>query len=127
MEYRKQGPEAIVMSAFGRDADWLRNIEAATGAEVVIGSHKFTAAHRVLDLDEATGVIAGYEHRYRVAAPIIHAVLSRLLGWRYDGSDADRRRLAAQLPLVAFRPRHPHPLASRVDLSRWERSARSAG
>ena len=93
------------MSAFGRDADWLRNIEAATGAEVVIGSHKFTAAHRVLDAEEAADVIARYERRNRVAAPIIHAVLSRLLGWRYGGSDADRRRLAGQLPLVAFRPR----------------------
>ena len=28
MDYRKKGPEAVVMSAFGRNADWLRNIEA---------------------------------------------------------------------------------------------------
>ncbi len=93
------------MSAFGRNADWLRNIEAAPGPEVVIGSHRFAAVHRVLDADEATGVIAGYERRNRVVAPVIRSVLSRLLGWRYDGSDADRRRLAAQLPLIAFRPR----------------------
>ena len=26
MEYRREGPEAVVMSAFGRNADWLRNI-----------------------------------------------------------------------------------------------------
>jgi hypothetical protein len=30
-------------------------------------------------------------------------VLSRLLGWRYDGSDAARARLARELPMVAFR------------------------
>ena len=27
LAYRREGPEAIVMSAFGRKADWLRNIE----------------------------------------------------------------------------------------------------
>ncbi len=35
IEFRKNGPEAVVVSAFGRSADWLRNIEAIPGAEVV--------------------------------------------------------------------------------------------
>jgi deazaflavin-dependent oxidoreductase (nitroreductase family) len=105
MEYRTEGPEVVVMSAFGPKADWLRNIQATPGAEVVIGSQHFTAAHRVLGADEAVRVIAGYEQRNRLVAPIIRAVLSRLLGWRYVGSEIDRRWLAAHLPLIAFRPR----------------------
>ena len=104
MEYRKAGSEAVVMSAFGRDADWLRNIEAMPGAEVVIGSQRFVAAHRFLDEEEAMGVINGYERRNWPIAPIIRAVLSRLLGWPYDSSKAARRQLVAQLPLIAFRP-----------------------
>lgn len=104
MEYRKAGSEAVVMSAFGRNADWLRNIEAMPGAEVVIGSQQFVAAHRFLDEEEATRVITGYERRNWFIAPIIRAVLSRLLGWPYDGLETARRRLVAQLPLVAFRP-----------------------
>jgi hypothetical protein len=32
-------------------------------------------------------------------------VLSKLAGFRYDGSDAARRRLVQTLPLVALRPR----------------------
>ena len=40
MEYRREGPEAVVMSAFGRTADWLRNIEAIPNPRVVIGSHR---------------------------------------------------------------------------------------
>jgi deazaflavin-dependent oxidoreductase (nitroreductase family) len=104
MEYRKEGPEAVVMSAFGRNADWLRNIEAAPAPEVVIGSQHFVAAHRFLDEEEAIRVITGYEQRNWFIAPIIRAVLTRLLGWRYDGSEGARRRLAAQLPLIAFRP-----------------------
>ena len=105
VEYRKEGPEAVVISAFGPNADWLRNIEATPGAEVVIGSQRFPAAHRILDQQEAVQVLAGYEQRNRLIAPIIRRVLSRLLDWRYDGSEDHRRRLTAQLPLIAFRPR----------------------
>jgi deazaflavin-dependent oxidoreductase (nitroreductase family) len=105
IEYRKEGPEAVVMSAFGPNADWFRNIEATPGPELVIGSRRFTAAHRILEEDEAVMVLGDYQRRNRLIAPIIRLVLSRLLGWRYDGSEGDRRRLAAQLPLIAFRPR----------------------
>jgi len=105
LEYRKEGPEAVVMSAFGRDADWLRNIGATPAAEVVIGTQHFIAAHRFLGDEEAVRVIAGYERSNRFIAPVIRAVLSRLLGWRYDGSADSRRRLVRQLPLIAFRRR----------------------
>jgi len=105
LEYREDGPEAVVMSAFGPGASWLRNIEAIPDAEVVIGSRYFAAAHRFLGEEEAAAVIARYERRNRFIAPLIRVVLSHLLGWRYRGSPEDRRRLAGQLPLVAFRPR----------------------
>jgi deazaflavin-dependent oxidoreductase (nitroreductase family) len=107
MEYRREGPEAVVMSAFGRNADWLRNIEATPHPKVVIGSQSFIAAHRFLDEEEAVQAIAGYEQRNWVIAPIIRSVLSRFLGWRYSGSTSDRRRLVKQLPLIAFR-QAPH-------------------
>ena len=108
MEYRREGPEAVVMSAFGRNADWLRNIEAIPNPKVVIGSQSFIAAHRFLDEEEAVQAIAGYEQRNWVIAPIIRWVLSRFLGWQYRGSASDRRRLVKQLPLIAFR-QAPHP------------------
>src|SRR5215813_680318 len=41
VEYRKAGPEAVVMSAFGRDADWLRNIEAPRDEAVIVGTRRF--------------------------------------------------------------------------------------
>jgi hypothetical protein len=104
LEYRADGPEAVVMSAFGPKADWLRNIEARPIVEVVVGTLHFTADFRVLGPEEAVRVIAGYERRNRLVALVIRLVLSRLLGWRYHGSDSDRRRLVAELPLIAFRP-----------------------
>jgi hypothetical protein len=91
------------MSAFGRNADWLRNIEATPGPEVVIGSQHFVAAHRFLDEEEAMRVLTGYERRSWFIAPIIRGALSRLLGWRYGGSTSTRRQLVAQSPLIAFR------------------------
>lgn len=59
--------------------------------------------HRVLAEAEAVAVLAGYERRNRAVAPILRMVLSKLLGRRYDGSDAARRRMAEQLPIVGLR------------------------
>jgi len=106
MEYRRHIPEMIVMSAFGPRAAWLRNIEAAKHATIVIGSRRFAVVHRLLDEAEAIQVIARYESRNRLLAPVLRAALSRFVGWRYDGTDQARRRLAAALPLVAFRPKN---------------------
>ena len=105
MEFRSKIPEMVVMSGFGPEADWLRNIQATPGAEVIIGARRFPVAHRILDEEEALNVITGYERRHRLLAPVVRAVLSRLLGWQYDSSEHARRRLVAQLPFVAFRAR----------------------
>ena len=105
MEYRKEGPEFVVMSGFGRNADWLLNIQANPDPEVAVGWRRFTASYRFLEEEEAIDVVRNYERRTRFFAPVIRYVLSRLLGWRYSGSEADMRRLLTQLPLVAFRPR----------------------
>lgn len=104
MEYR-DGPEVVVMSAFGPDADWLQNLKLDPNPEVVISRQRFVAAYRILDTAEAMSVVREYEQRNRFIAPIIRLVLSRLLGWEYRGSDDDRWRLVKQLPLVALRPR----------------------
>jgi deazaflavin-dependent oxidoreductase (nitroreductase family) len=104
--YRSQEPEAIVMSGFGAMANWLRNIEAMPNPEVVIGSRRFVAGHRRVGEDDAVEVLLQYQRQNRLAAPIIRLVLSRLLGWRFDGSRAHCRRAVAQLPLIAFSPKH---------------------
>ena len=105
MDYRREGPEAVVMSGFGRDSDWLCNIEATPGEEVTVGSAHFQASHRFLGEDEAVNVVRNYERRNQFMAPLVRWVLSRLLGWPYRGAEDDRRRLVEQLPLIAVRPR----------------------
>ncbi|ULP35522.1 nitroreductase family deazaflavin-dependent oxidoreductase [Mycolicibacterium rufum] len=96
--------EYLVIAGFGRTADWYRNIEANPEAGVTVGRHHFAARHRVLTESEAESAVAAYERAHRAITPVIRRVLSRLLGWRYDGSEAARRRLAAELPVVALRP-----------------------
>jgi len=94
--------EAIVMAALGPRAQWLRNVLAADGAEIEIGSEHFSARVRELGPAEAADVLADYERRNRIALPIVRRAFTRLAGFDYDGSEAARRRLAALLPLVAF-------------------------
>ena len=97
--------ESIVMSGFGRRASWLRNIQAGGALEIRIGGSRYVLPQdRVLTPGEAVAVLAGYERRHRVVAPVLRAVLTRLSGIKYDGSDSARARLVAELPLVAFRP-----------------------
>jgi len=105
MRYRRDVPEWTVMCAFGRDADWLRNIEARAEAVVLVGARRFSARWRLLDVEEAAAVIAQYERRNRFMAPVVRVGISWLAGWRYDGSEVARRRLAAEKPYIAFRPK----------------------
>jgi len=103
VEYRKPGPEVVVVNGFGPDSDWLRNIEANPGEEVTVGGQHFAASHRFLGEEEAMRVIQSYERRNRFIAPIVRRGFSWLLGWQYRGGEGDRRRFVKQLPLIAFR------------------------
>jgi len=97
--------EAIVMSGFGPDANWRRNVLAGGAVEIRIAGLRFEPRMRSPEREEAVDVVADYERRNRMAAPIVRAVLSRLAGFRYDGSAAARYRLIETLPLMAFSPR----------------------
>lgn len=94
--------EVMVVSGFGPGSDWLRNIQANGRVEISIGRESFPASFRMVPVEEATTVLADFERRNRVAAPVIRLVLSLLLGWRYDGRPETRRRAAEALPVVAF-------------------------
>ena len=96
--------EAIVISGFGRRAQWLRNVLAAGTAEVEIARERWPATVRPLGLAEGAAVLADYEGRNRFAQRLLRRLLSRLAGGRYDGTEEARRAVAERLPLVAFTP-----------------------
>jgi len=104
VRYDRSTEEATVVAAWGRKTAWLHNVEAGLAREVWIGRARYMPAVRRLPVNEAEGVLEIYERRSGLPRALVWAVLSRLVGWRYDGSSAARRRAAEQLPMLAFRP-----------------------
>lgn len=99
------GGEVVVLSGWGRSSDWYLNVVSGGQAHITVGGRRSAVACRELSEDEAAVVLADYEYRNRCVRPVLNRVLSSLVGWRYDGSEASRARLVRELPLVAFRPR----------------------
>jgi deazaflavin-dependent oxidoreductase (nitroreductase family) len=96
--------ELFVMVGLGRRAQWYRNVIVGGAVEIAIGRERFQPTYREVPGPEAAAVLADYEQRNRLLIPILHMVLSRLVGWRYDGSAAARQRLVSERPILAFRP-----------------------
>ncbi|HHC08924.1 MAG TPA: nitroreductase family deazaflavin-dependent oxidoreductase [Actinobacteria bacterium] len=97
----RRGDELFVVSAWGRRADWVRNLEAGGLEEVWDGRRRFPATWRFPDVDEREEILAEYERRHRRAA----GVFFRRLDPDYDVTDRARRRLAEGVVMVGFRPR----------------------
>jgi deazaflavin-dependent oxidoreductase (nitroreductase family) len=95
--------EAIVMSGWGRRANWFRNVQAGGAVEIRLARERFRPEVRVLEPEEGASVLADYERRNRLAVPVVRAVLSRLAGFAYDGAPESRLHVVEQLPLVGFR------------------------
>lgn len=96
--------EVLVLAGRGRSAQWLRNVQAGKAVEIAIGHDRFRPCHRMLTPEQASNALAEYERRNRRLVPIIRWLLSRLVGWRYDGSAQSRLALVSALPVVGFRP-----------------------
>jgi len=105
LSWRADVGEAVVLSGFGRRAQWYRNVLAGGAVEVQIGRERFQPHMRLLAPAEAAAVLADYERRNRFAAPLVRTVISRLADVDHDGSDAARRRVVQILPVLAFRRR----------------------
>ncbi len=105
IHYDRARRETVAAAGWGEKTQWLQNLRAGGAIEVATGPDRFAPIVRYLPTEEAEQVLLGYERRNRRAAPIVHKVLSGLLGWRYDGSAAARRRAVRQLTLVGFRPK----------------------
>lgn len=101
----KAADELMVVCGFGRSADWYRNLQANGSAEIESGGRKYDAEWRELDDDRAASVMAAYERRNRLIAPIARRILSSVVGWRYDGSEDARRKLVTEMPILAFTPK----------------------
>ncbi len=104
IRYDASTREAIVAAGWGQKTQWLHNVEAGLALEIWIGRERYVPTYRLLDTTEAAAAFAWYEGHSGMPKSVIRSVLSRLLGWRYDGSAEARKRAVGQVPLLGFRP-----------------------
>jgi deazaflavin-dependent oxidoreductase (nitroreductase family) len=103
LRYDPETREAIICSAWGKDADWIRNIRARPAVRVQIGRDSFTPQQRFLPDDESAAVVAEFRHRH----PGRLRIISAILGWGDLRSDTAARDFVSTRPFVALRPAGP--------------------
>lgn len=87
-------------SAWGPDADWIRNLHAGPAKEVRIGRECFVPQHRFLTEDEAVAIGIAFRRRH----PYRLWLLSTLLGWGDLRRDNALREFVREHPFVALWP-----------------------
>lgn len=115
---RTEDGSLVVLSARGDHAAWVKNVKACSAVRIAIGGDRFAADAVVLDADRALRALVDYERRHRRLIAVVRKVLSRLIGWDYDGSSAARRRLAQERRLIAFH-RSAVPTRTERGASAW--------
>ncbi len=90
-----------VLSAFGEESDWVRNLRAHHEVEITIGGRHIPVTAEFLSEADTEREMLDYARRYPLAA----RQLPRLMGYRVDGSEESYRELARHLLVVRFRSR----------------------
>ena len=103
LRYDPETGEAVICSAWGQDADWVRNIRARPAVRVQIGRVSFIPKQRFLSEEEAVAVVAEFQRRH----PGRLRLLSAILGWEDLRSDAAARAFVSTRPFVSLRPADP--------------------
>jgi deazaflavin-dependent oxidoreductase (nitroreductase family) len=100
LRYDRDRHEAVILSGWGPDADWVRNLQARPAQEVRIGRESFVPEHRFLTEGEAIAVVTDFRRRH----PWRVRLASAILGWGDLQSDAVLRSFVHEHPFVSFRP-----------------------
>ena len=90
----------IVASGFGEKSDWYQNVMAHPEAAIQVGRKRMAVHAERLPVDQATEILFAYNRRH----PTALRTLAGILGYTFDGSEADVRFFATVIPLVALRP-----------------------
>jgi deazaflavin-dependent oxidoreductase (nitroreductase family) len=106
LRYDPRTGEAVICSAWGQDADWIRNIRAHPALQVQIGRDSFTPQQRFLSGDESLAVVAEFRRRH----PHRSRLLASVLGWGDLRSDAATRDFVRTRPFISLRPARLQPL-----------------
>nr|WP_228046222.1 nitroreductase family deazaflavin-dependent oxidoreductase [Saccharopolyspora sp. HNM0983] len=104
VHYDPDGPEVVVIAAWGGDPDWYRNLRAAPAIEVRVGAKRWPQpAHRFLGAAETQRILLAYQH----AHPHAWKRLAPLLGFPAEPTDPRWPEVAAAVHAIAFTPASP--------------------
>lgn len=94
--------ESVVVSAYGTNADWYRNLQETPAIRVRTGRMDYVPEHRILTEEEAMTAAARFCRDHPWEAKLAPRVLPAI-GAGAPGS-SDPVAMMASLPMVAFRP-----------------------
>jgi deazaflavin-dependent oxidoreductase (nitroreductase family) len=100
LSYDPRTHEAVICSAWGKDSDWIRNLQAHPALKVQIGRKVFTPDQRFLSADENIAVLAGFQRRH----PYRSRLLAAVLGWGDLRCYSAAREFVSSRPFVALWP-----------------------
>ena len=100
LAYDPDTRRVVICSAWGPNADWVRNLRSGPALRVDIGRETFIPTHRFLSEDEAVDVGKCFRRRH----PYRLRFLSWVLDWGDLDSDEALRAFTAARPFVELRP-----------------------
>jgi len=100
VHYDSSTQECIVMSGYGVQSDWYRNIQVQPASGVQVGRQRYTPQQRMLSSTETLAVLERYQRRH----PLLFRALMHLVGYTYDGTPEGLWTLSQFLRGVAFHP-----------------------
>jgi len=100
MRYDPTTREVVILSGWGPDSDWVRNLRARPALRVEIGRKSYPPQHRFLTEDESVAVASDFLRRH----PYRGLLACRILGWPNLRAEAALRDFVRTHPFVALRP-----------------------
>jgi deazaflavin-dependent oxidoreductase (nitroreductase family) len=101
IRYDRDADIYYVASGFGERSNWYKNIMANPDVEIIAGARRRARHARRLEQEEAEAELVDYQRRH----PKALKTLSKVMGFRIDGTEEDARALAEHVPIIAFEKR----------------------
>lgn len=103
--FDRETEESVVVSAYGAEADWYKNIRAEPASRVETGRLDYSPQQRILTRAEARETAARFCRDHPWEAKLIPRVLPSIGAAIQPDPEASPVDLLASLPMVAFRPK----------------------
>src|SRR5579875_810078 len=95
----KAAGEYTVFSGWGKQSDWVKNVEKTPQVIIQVGQRSLRARATRPGPEEAETILLAYARKY---PRLIHFVF-RLLGYRSNGTEEDIRAIARQSTIITFK------------------------